>query len=189
MHIPKRHILKKEVGIAPWQAHDLVVQRPENSKTTPYLPFFTWDRAEINLKTWKLGKYCSAEIQWATYTNDLGEEQGNHWLYCSIQYGTEGSYQKIRPLWSVETHHFQKWHRGNIFILQKKGKELIHFTVPVPNVFFLRKRKTETRIVTLNLAHNCLNGLRQRGNWAQISDHVSMLPIITHEFSVCFTLI
>lgn len=61
---------------------------------------------------------------WVTHHNDLGENDGDNWLYRSIDYGADGPYQNIWPLRNVDTHHIKEWHRRNIFILQeRKGKE------------------------------------------------------------------
>lgn len=45
---------------------------------------------------------------WAAHHNDLSEDDAEHWLHGSIDHGTDGSYQNIRPLRNVEAHHFKK---------------------------------------------------------------------------------
>lgn len=56
---------------------------------------------------------------WAAHHNDLGEDDAEHRLHGSVDQGTDGSYQNIRPLRNVETHHFKEWHRRNFLILQE----------------------------------------------------------------------
>lgn len=54
-----------------------------------------------------------------TYSDDLGEDDGERWLHRAVDDGTDGPHHNVRPLGEVETQHFQEGHRGHVFILQE----------------------------------------------------------------------
>lgn len=55
-----------------------------------------------------------------THGDDLGEDDGEQWLHDSIDYGTDGSQQDVRPLGRVEAKDFNERHGGNFFHLRKE---------------------------------------------------------------------
>lgn len=91
--------------------------------------------------------FCGAYVIWITYSDDQGKDERHHWKRYSGDDGTDSAYKNVWPLSNVEMEYFQKWHRWDIFILQKNSKELCHLTLPLA----LRRRVQENETVVLNL--------------------------------------
>lgn len=77
---------------------------------------------------------CGPTVRW-TYSDDLGEEDGEDRLHGSIDRGADEPHKDVRPLGDVQTQHFKERHVGNVFILQNQGTE--------PSLSLIRSRQTD----------------------------------------------
>lgn len=83
------------------------------------------------IRSWqtpRITDHIKSEVTvWAAHHYDLGEDDCKHRLHGSVDHSTDCSYQNIRPLRNVETHHFKEWHRRNFLILQEDYWKLCYW--------------------------------------------------------------
>lgn len=79
----------------------------------------TWNSQKVTLSGQMLKTAKESKRNWVTHHNDLGEDDAEHWLHRTVDHGADGSYQNIRPLRNVVTHHFKERHGRSVLILQK----------------------------------------------------------------------
>lgn len=58
-----------------------------------------------------------------TYSDDLGEEDGEDRLHGSVDGGADEPHEDVGPLGDVQTQHAEERHVGNVFILQSQRTE------------------------------------------------------------------